>query len=571
MTAQSPAQTSATARNDMRTGGQILIDQLRVHGTEIVFCVPGESYLAALDAFHDAPDIKLVVCRQEGGAAMMADAYGKLTGRPGVVFVTRGPGATNASAGIHIAHQDSTPVIMFIGQVGRGMSEREAFQEIDYRRMYGQMTKWTAEIDDPARIPEFVSRAYHTAVNGRPGPVVLALPEDMLRDRAAVGDARRFIEAQAAPRAEDMAQLRARLLAAERPFAIIGGGGWDAAAIEGFQAFARAFDLPVGASFRCQSHFDSRLDQYAGDVGVGINPKLAERIRSADLILAVGARLGEATTGGYSLIEPPMPAQKLVHVYPDPEELGRVYNAELPILTGMKAFAAAAAALDPPSSTPWAGWRAAARADYLESIAPLPVPGDVQFAEIVTWLSDTLPDDAIVTTGAGNYAGWVNKYYRFRDYRTLIGPTSGSMGYGVPAAVAAKLVHPERTVVSFAGDGCFMMNGQELATAVQHGADFILIVVNNGMYGTIRAHQERDYPGRVSGTALRNPDFAALARAYGAHGEMVDRTEDFAAAFERARSSGGPALIELRVDPEAISPRTTIAGIRAAALARETG
>lgn len=556
--------------NSARTGGQILIDQLRAQGTEMVFCVPGESYLAALDAFHDAPDIELIVCRQEGGAAMMADAYGKLTGRPGVVFVTRGPGATNASAGIHIAHQDSTPVVMFIGQVGRDMSEREAFQEIDYRRMFGQMSKWVAEIDDPGRIPEFVGRAYQTAVSGRPGPVVLSLPEDMLREPATVGDSRRFVEVQSAPRAEDMQDLRRLLLAAERPFAIIGGGGWDAASIADFKAFAAAFDLPVGASFRCQSHFDGRLEQYAGDVGVGINPKLAARIQDADLILAVGARLGEATTSGYTLLKSPVPDQKLIHVYPDPEELGRVYQPNLAVLTGMKTFAAAAAALDPPSSVAWTAWRAAARQDYLENSKPLPVPGDVQYAEIVTWLSDNLPDDAIITTGAGNYAAWVNKNYRFRDYRTLIGPTSGSMGYGVPAAVAAKLLHPERTVVSFAGDGCFMMNGQELATAVHQRADFVLIVVNNGMYGTIRAHQERDYPGRVSGTALHNPDFAALARAYGAHGEVVEKTADFYPAFERAQAAGVPAVIELRVDPEAISPRATITNIRDAALARAT-
>lgn len=561
----------APARNDLRTGGQILIDQLRVHGTEFVFCVPGESYLAALDAFHDAPDIKLVVCRQEGGAAMMADAYGKLTGRPGVAFVTRGPGATNASAGIHIAHQDSTPVILFIGQVGRSMMEREAFQEIDYRRMYGQMSKWVAEIEDPARIPEFVSRAYHTAVNGRPGPVVLALPEDMLRETAAIGDARRYVPAEAAPREADMARLRERLMAAERPFVIVGGGGWDKAAVADFARFARDFDLPVGASFRCQSHFDSRLDQYAGDVGVGINPKLAARIKEADLVLAVGARLGEATTSGYALLEPPVPEQSLVHVYPDPEELGRVYQAELPILSGMKSFAAAAAAMEPPPPVPWSDWRAAARADYLENIRPLPIPGPLQYGEIVAWLSETLPDDAIVTTGAGNYAAWVNKNYRFRDYRTLIGPTSGSMGYGVPAAVAAKLLYPERTVVSFAGDGCFLMNGQELATAVQYGAAFTLIVVNNGMYGTIRAHQERDYPGRVSGTALHNPDFAALARAYGAHGEVVETTEDFYPAYERAQASGRTALIELRIDPEAISPRASITKIREASLARAGG
>lgn len=555
-----------SSSTNARTGGQILVDQLRVHGVDLAFCVPGESYLAALDAFHDADDIQLVICRQEGGVAMMAEATGKLTGRPGVAFVTRGPGATNASAGIHIAHQDSTPVILFIGQVASDQMDREAFQEIDYRRMFGQMAKWVAQIDRADRIPEYVSRAFYTAASGRPGPVVLALPEDMLRQTAAVADADPWKPHSPAPGAGAMADFRERLLAAERPLAIVAGGDWDAAAVANFQQFAQAFDLPVGAAFRSQSHFDNRLPQYAGDIGVGINPKLAQRVRDADLILAIGARLGEATTGSYTLLEPPRPKQALIHVYPDPEEIGRVYQPDLPIIAGMKPFTAAAAQLAPPESVPWAGWREAARADYEEALQPLPIPGDVQMAEVVTWLRGVLPDDAILTTGAGNYAGWVNKNFPFYQYRTLLGPTSGSMGYGVPAAVAAKIRHPERTVVSFAGDGCYLMNGQEFATAVQYQAPVIIMVVNNRTYGTIKMYQASTYPDRYPATTLMNPDFAALARAFGGHGETVVKTEEFAPAFERAQASGKPAIIELQIDPDAITPRTTITKLRDAAV-----
>jgi acetolactate synthase-1/2/3 large subunit len=552
---------------NLRTGGQVLIDQLRIHGVDMAFCVPGESYLAALDALHDAPEIKLVVCRQEGGAAMMADAYGKLTGRPGICFVTRGPGATNASAGIHISFQDSTPVILFIGQVGREMTEREAFQEIDFRRMFGQMAKWVAEIDEAARIPELVSRAFHTAASGRPGPVVLALPEDMLTDRVACADARRYRVAEPAPSPAAMQELAERLARAERPLAIVGGGDWDAAAVDDFQRFAAAWDLPVGTSFRCQSHFDNTQDQFVGDVGIGIIPSLAERVKTADLLLVAGARLGEMTTSGYTLVDIPVPKQALVHVYPDPEELGRVYQPTLPVASGMKSFAAAAARLAPPAARAWSGWREKARADYLEWIKPLPNPGKVQMAEIMVWLRRRLPADAFIVNGAGNYSGWIHKYYQFRRYRTQVGPTSGSMGYGTPAAVAVKLLHPDRIVVNFAGDGCFLMHGQELATAALYNAAVVNIVVNNGIYGTIRMHQEREYPKRVIATELRNPDFAALARAYGLHGETVARTEDFAPAFERCLAAGKPALIDLLLDPEAITTRTTITKIREAALA----
>ncbi len=556
------------ADSNLRTGGQILVDALRIHGAEQAFCVPGESYLAALDALYDAPEIALTVCRQEGGAAMMADAYGKLTGKPGICFVTRGPGATNASAGVHIAFQDSTPMILFIGQVGRELIEREAFQEIDFRRMFGQMAKWVAQIDQTDRIPEFVSRAFHTATSGRPGPVVLALPEDMLRERAAAADTAAYQRTEPHPGPAQLERLRELLAGAERPFAIVGGGGWDAVACADFARFAEAFDLPVGAAFRCQDYFDNSHPNYAGDVGIGCNPKLTARIKDADLLLAVGPRLGEMTTNGYSLIEVPTPAQNLVHVHPGAEELGRVYRPELPIHAGMRAFAEAAAGLRPDAAPRWGDWRQAAHADYLDWSAPVPTAGALQLAEIVGWLAERLPADAIVCNGAGNYTTWVHRFYRYRGYRTQLAPTAGSMGYGTPAAVAAKRLHPDRPVIAFAGDGCFLMNGQELATAAQYGMAIVVIVINNGMYGTIRMHQERNYPERVIGTDLANPDFAVLAEAYGAFGAVIERTEDFAPAFERAMASGKPALLELRLDPEAITPRQSLSEIRAAAMAK---
>jgi len=555
--------------DNLRTGGQILVDQLRIHGVERVFCVPGESYLAALDAFVDVPEIHVVTTRQEGGAAMMAEAHGKLTGQPGVCFVTRGPGATNASAGIHIGFQDSTPMVIFIGQVGRDMADREAFQEIDYRRMFGQMAKWVGQIEDPERIPEFVSRAFHTAVNGRPGPVVLALPEDMLRQRAGIGDARHFQEMQAAPAPADMARLREMLLAAKRPLAILGGGGWDDHAVANFQTFAQRFDLPTTGAFRCQSYFDNRLDQYVGHVGVGIDPALGDRIKAADLLLVAGARLGESATSGYTLIKPPVPDQTLIHIYPGAEELGRVYQPALGINAGMKHFTAAAAALRAPDSVPWGGWRQELRDAYHAFLEPVQVPGDVQVGEIMAWLSDRLPEDAIICNGAGNYNTWLHKNFVFKGYRTQIGATSGSMGYGTPAAIAIKLAEPERMVVNWAGDGCFLMHGQEIATSVQYGANVINIVVNNGMLGTIRMHQERDYPTRVSATALRNPDFCALAESYGLHGEVVRTTDDFAPAFERCAAAQRPSLIDLQISPEAVTPTRSVTEIRDAALAAQ--
>ncbi len=549
-----------------RTGARILVDQLKLHGAELVFCVPGESYLAVLDALYDTPEIRLVTCRQEGGAAMMADAYGKLTGRPGLCMVTRGPGATNASAGLHVAMQDSTPLILFIGQVARDTMEREAFQEVDYRRMLGQFAKWVAEIDDPRRIPEFVSRAFHVATSGRPGPVVLALPEDMLTETAAVADAQPYQRVETWPGAAAMAALRERLAAAKRPFLLLGGSAWDAAAVAAIERFAAANKLPVGCAFRRQDRFDNAHPCYAGDVGIGLNPQLAERIKAADLLIAVGPRLGEMTTGGYTLLDIPTPRPRLVHVHPDPDELGRVYRPDLAIPASPRAFARLAAELAPIADPPWAAATEAAHAEYLAWRRPPRAPGDLQLGELLLWLDTQLPEDAIVTNGAGNFATWVHRFHQYRRFGTQLAPTSGSMGYGLPAAVAAKITCPERAVVCVSGDGDFLMTGQELATAVQQRLGIVVLVVNNGMYGTIRMHQERHYPGRVVGTDLCNPDFAALARAYGAHGEVVARTEEFAAAFARARAAGGPALIELRLDPEALTIRHSLTQIRAQAL-----
>ncbi len=552
-------------KDNKRTGAQLLVDALRTNGVGRAFCVPGESYLSVLDALVDAPEIDLMACRQEGGAAMMAAAHGKLTGGPGICFVTRAPGATNASGGVHVAFQDSIPMILFIGQIARSMVDREAFQEIDYRRMFGEMSKWTAQIDDSARVPEYLSHAFHLATSGRPGPVVLALPEDMLQERAPAGDIAAAARIQAHPAAADMQRLAGFLGDANRPLVMLGGGGWSAEACADIRKFAEAFDLPVTCSFRCQDLFDNEHANYAGDVAIGVNPKLAARLDESDLLIAVGPRLGEMTTSGYTLLGIPTPKQTLVHVHPGADELGRVYQPALAINAGMAPFAAAAAALEPAGASPWGDWTRQARDDYLAWNAPTAIPGDLQLGDIVKWLSDSLPPETIVSNGAGNYSTWVHRFYRYRGFGTQLGPTSGSMGYGVPAAIAAKRLYPERPVVAFAGDGCFLMTGQELATAVQYGINIVIIVVNNSMYGTIRMHQERRYPDRVSGTDLVNPDFAALARAYGAHGEKVERTEDFAAAFERAAEAGTPAIIELTLDPDAITPTATLSGIRDAA------
>jgi len=550
-------------------GGHILVDQLVLHGADLAFCVPGESYLPVLDGLYLRRDaIRLITCRHESGAANMAEAYGKLTGKPGICLVTRGPGATNASIGVHTAFQDSTPMILFIGQVGNDFVEREAFQEIDYRRMYGQMAKWVAQIDRVERIPEYIARAFQVATSGRMGPVVLALPEDTLSAMSDVADARPCQHGQGngpVASAEAMAKLSKLLAAAERPFVIVGGSGFDAASCEAFRKFVETQNLPVGCAFRFQDLLDNAHPNYAGDVGIGINPKLAARIREADLVLCIGARLGEMTTSGYSLFDVPVPKQKLIHVHAGAEELGRVYQADLMINATMGSFAYALAAL--PRVTKASVDAKAARQDFAAWTARKEIPGDVQMWDIMQWLNENTPRDAIFTNGAGNYATWLHRFHPYGGFRTQLAPTSGAMGYGVPAGIAAKAVHPDRTVVVFAGDGCFLMTGQEMATAVQYGLNVIFVVVNNGIYGTIRMHQEREFPGHVHGTALTNPDFAAYARAFGAHGEVVEKTADFGPAFERCRAAGKPALIEIRLDANAITPNTTLQAIRDAALA----
>ncbi len=551
-----------------RNGGQILVDNLVLHGADMAFGVPGESYLAALDAMHGRKDFRFVICRQEGGASMMADAVGKLTGKPGICFVTRGPGATNASPGVHIAQHDSTPMILFIGQVARDQRDRGAFQEVDYKRHFADMAKWVAEIDDAARIPEYVSRAFHTAVSGRPGPVVLALPEDMLRDEVEAVDTQPYSVVEAAPPAEDIDRFTDMLAAAERPFVLLGGGGWNTAACQELQRFAEAWNLPVSSGFRSQDRLDNNHPNYTGDVGIGPNPKLAQRVRDTDLLIALGSRLGEMTTSGYTLLEPPQPKQSLVHIFPDASEIGRIYHPVLGIHSGMGPFLRAVNARNARPGK-WADWTSGARDDYEAWNGNLPkVPGDVSMAEIIAWLRDRLPRDTVICNGAGNFSMWMHRFYRYGPYRCQLAPTSGSMGYGTPAAVAAKIAQPERTVVAIAGDGDFLMNGQELATAIQYDAPIIVILINNGMYGTIRMHQEREYPGRPSGTDLKNPDFAALARAYGAHGEVVSHTHEFPDAFERAQNAGTAAVIELRVDPEAITAVATLSEIREKALER---
>ena len=547
------------------TGARLLVDALITHGVDRVFSVPGESFLAVLDMLYDETErIRTIVCRHEAGAANMAEATGKLTGRPGVAIVTRGPGATHASIGVHTAFQDSTPMILLIGQCARDHLDREAFQEIDYRRMFGQMAKWVAQIDDARRIPEYLSHAFHTAVAGRPGPVVLALPEDMLSDPCPrVPGAPPFRRVAASPSAAQIEDVRARLENAERPMVIAGGSGWNAQACADLRRFVETWQLPIGCAFRYQDTIDNDSPNYAGDVGLGVNPALAQRIREADLLLVVGPRLGEATTGGYTLLDIPKTRQTLVHVHQGAEELGRVYAADLPIVSGMPEIAAALAALEPRRAPVWAGAAEQAHRAYLEWRAPRPMLGNVQLGEIMAQLRARLPADAIVTNGAGNYAIWLHRHFAYRQWRTQLAPTSGAMGYGVPAAIAAKALYPERTVVAFAGDGCFMMSSQELATAVQYGLNVVFVVVNNAHYGTIRMHQERHYPGRTHGTGLTNPDFAAFARAFGAHGETVEQTADFLPAFERCVASGRPALIEIRVPQEVSTPAATLDDIRA--------
>jgi acetolactate synthase-1/2/3 large subunit len=555
-----------------RTGGRLLVDQLLVHGATRAFCVPGESYLAVLDALHDVRQaLPLVVCRHEGGAANMAEAWGKLTGEPGICFVTRGPGATNAAIGVHTAQQDSTPMILFVGQVGTDFVEREAFQEIDYRRMFGSIAKWVGSVDRADRIPELVQHAFHVATSGRPGPVVLALPEDVLVRTAAVPDARRHASAEPAPSAASIGRFAALLAGARRPLLLVGGSRWDEPSRAALAWFARRHALPVACAWRFQDAFDNGDANYVGEVGIGVSPALARRVREADVLVAIGVRLGEMTTNGYALVESPTPRQALVHVFPDPDELGRVFRAELPVVSSAREFALALDGLALPGADALAArWRPAleeARAEHAAWRVPREQPGALSYPECVLHLDATLPADAILTNGAGNFATPVHRFFRHRGHKTQLAPTSGAMGYGVPAAIAAKLRHPDRIVVAFTGDGDFMMTGQELATAVQHDAPIVVVLVDNGMYGTIRMHQEREYPARVHGTALRNPDFAALARAYGAFGETVTETGAFAPAFERALASGLPAVLHLKVDPQAITTDRTIDEIRAQARA----
>ncbi len=514
----------------------------------MAFCVPGESYLDVLDALYDTPAIKLIVARQEGGAAFMAEAYGKITGKPGICFVTRGPGASNASIGVHTAFHDCTPMILFIGQVARAFTEREGFQEIDVRRMFAQISKWATQIDDPLRIPETLARAFATAVSGRPGPVVIALPEDMLAEAVSVADALPARRAQGSPSSEQMSQLRALLAAANRPLLIVGGGDWNAQAADDIRAAARANGLPAIASFRAQDIVDNRMFEYIGALGVGGNPQLRERVKQADLIVCVGDRLSELPMDDYQLLRAPTPTQTLVHVFPDPNELGRVYEPQLPVVSGMPEFAAALRAMPPIDGARWARWGADGRAEYERHTQPAPVHGDMDVGAIIAHMRERLPSDTMITNGAGNYTGLVHRYTQFTTYRTQVAPVNGTMGYGVPAAVACKLLHPDRTVVAFAGDGCFLMNGQELATAMQVQLPILIIVINNGKLGTIRMHQERRFPGRVIGSDLVNPDFAAYARAFGAHGETVTRTADFPDALERALGAGRAALVEVRAN-----------------------
>ncbi|AQR75446.1 thiamine pyrophosphate-binding protein [Sphingomonas sp. LM7] len=544
-----------------RTGGRILVDNLVAQGCDRIFHVPGESFLAVLDALHDTPEVDLVTCRQEGGVGFMACADGAMTGRPGVAFVTRGPGATNASIGVHVAMQDSQPMILFIGDVDRGMRDREGFQEVDFPAFFGPLAKWATRIEDAARIPEYVARAWNVAMNGRPGPVVIALPEDMLCDMVEAVDRPPLPRVGQAPDRHAMQAMTGLIQQAERPIAIVGGAGWTPAAGAAFATFAERIGLPVASAFRRQDTLPAGSTAFAGNLGYGPNPKLVSRIKGADLILAVGARLGEATTDGYALITPEHPGQTLIHVHPDPNELGRVYRADVAICADMASFAAAASHEN--IGAVRGGAAREAHAEWLDWSTPKPRDGvALDLGQCVAAMREAMPADTIICNGAGNFSGWWHRYWRYGTQPSQLAPTAGAMGYGVPAAVAAKLRAPERQVVALAGDGDFMMNGQELATAVQHGADILVLVIDNGAYGTIRMHQEREYPARLSGTKLHNPDFAALGRAYGCWAETVETTAQFAPALGRALARTGVRLLHLKTDVEIITPGTTISAIR---------
>jgi acetolactate synthase-1/2/3 large subunit len=554
-----------------RTGGSILVECLRVQQVDTAFCVPGESYLAVLDALYEARDaIRLVVCRQEGGAANMAEAHGKLTNRPGVCFVTRGPGATNASTGVHTAFQDSTPMVLFIGQVARNMRHREGFQEVDFAAMFAPLAKWSAEISDPRRLPEYVHRAFQVAMAGRPGPVVLSLPEDVLSELVEepleLGIS--AVAIPAAAREDQLERLESMVVKARRPLLLVGGGGWTQQAGEQIIAYAESRGLPVAVSLRCQDYVDNDHPNYIGHLGIGAEPSLLKRVHDADLIIAMGPRLGEMTTAGYTLFTPPRIGKPFIHIHSDPEELGRVYQPDLAISASPAVVADQLARRPKSTGTTRDEWISPARQDYERTLQPGTLPGTLNFGEVMTALHETLPRDTIVCSGAGNYTGWVHRHWRFKQYRTQLAPTSGAMGYSVPAAIAAKIAFPDRTVLSISGDGCFQMHGQELATAAQSGLKILFIVVNNGMYGTIRMHQEREFPGRVIATELKNPDFVTLARAYGLFAERVEDTQDFTACLDRAMKAPSSALIELVTDPEAITARTTLAKLRQSSLER---
>ena len=554
----------------IRSGGKILVDQLVTQGVERIYCVPGESFLAALDAMHDAA-IEVTVCRQEAGAAMMALTEGRLTGRPGICFVTRGPGATNAAHGVHIAEHDSAPMILFVGQVERAMMGRGAFQEMDHRAFFGSIAKWATQIETAAQIPEVIQRAFHIAMQGRPGPVVIALPEDMLVETADVVDAPRVTPTPIWPGLTQMAELQKMLWSAERPIAILGGAGWTERASAAFARFAERFDMAVAGSFRRASAFDGERDNYAGEIGLSANPRLVSRIEGADLVMLVGGRMSEASAQGYTLFAIPTPRQRLVHVHADPREIGRNYHPTLGVIATTSEFCAALEGVQPPATIRWSAETRTARAEYLVWSDEAPVnPGRVQVSEIMFALRKRAPE-AVFTNGAGNFAIWGGRFLRFRRVEQQLGPTSGSMGYGLPAAIAAARVFPGRTIVCFAGDGDFLMNGQEFATAVQYSLPIVVVLIDNGIYGSIRMHQEREFPGRVIASQLRNPDFAAYARAFGGHGETVEETAEFLPAFDRARASGLPSIVHVKIDPEAITPTTTLSAIRAAALAKRAG
>ena len=545
----------------LRHGGHILVDQLKVNGVERVFSVPGESFLAALDGLYNS-GIENIVCRHEGGAAMMAEADAKITHSPGVVFVTRGPGATNASSGIHVAMQDSTPLIVFVGQVPLEHRDREAFQEIDYERFFSPIAKWVAEVKDLKRLPEYVARAFQVSQAGRPGPVIISLPEDILSGICEVPDRPRVVLGQQFTSDSEIKKIENAIIKAKRPLVIVGGTGWGKEVVKNLGVFVKNFNLPVATTFRRQHLIDNRHDCYIGDLGTGMNPALAETVKGSDLIIAIGTRLGEIATGAYELIDPKKTEQEIIHIHTDPNEFCHVYQPRLAVLSSTENILDQLVGLSKLVNPEWSSQTSEGRQNYLNWITPKETPGPVKLEKIIKWLSNNLPEDSIVTNGAGNYAAFLHRYFAFKEYPTAIGPTSGSMGYGFPASIAAKLRFPDKTVICLAGDGCFQMTLNEMSTAAQNKLAIIVIVVNNGKYATIRMHQEKNYPGRVSGTELHNPDFAALAKAYGGFGIKVQKTEDFVAAYNEAVASGLLSVIELQIDDEVLSTSQTVSEVR---------